>query len=55
MCTLGLKSGMWGLTAHTHAGTTIAGYHELEKSGVRSGIINAVLAATNRADEISRL
>ncbi|CAL5227207.1 g10125 [Coccomyxa viridis] len=36
-------------------GTTIAGYHELEKSGVRSGIINAVLAATNRADEISRL
>ncbi len=38
-----------------HAGTTIAGYHELEKSGVRSGLINAVLAATNRADEISRL
>ncbi|CAL8466836.1 g6372 [Coccomyxa elongata] len=36
-------------------GTTIAGYHELEKAGVRAGLINAVVAATNRADEISKL
>ena len=49
-------SGSKPAEAHPgHAGTTIAGYHELEKSGVRSGLINAVLAATNRADEISRL
>ena len=37
------------------AGTTIAGYHELEKGGVRAGLINAVLAATQRADELSKL
>lgn len=37
------------------AGTTIAGVHELEKAGVRSAFINAVLAATNRADELARL
>ncbi|KAK9843981.1 hypothetical protein WJX81_000947 [Elliptochloris bilobata] len=36
-------------------GTTIAGYHELEKGGVRAGLINAVLAATQRADELSKL
>jgi pyrroline-5-carboxylate reductase len=37
------------------AGTTIAGVHELEKAGVRNAFINAVLAATNRADELSKL
>ena len=41
--------------ANACAGTTIAGYHELEKGGVRASLINAVVAATNRADEISKL
>jgi pyrroline-5-carboxylate reductase len=37
------------------AGTTIAGFHELEKAGVRSAFINAVLAATQRADELAKM
>lgn len=36
-------------------GTTIAGVHELEKGGVRAACINAVVAATNRANELSRM
>ena len=36
-------------------GTTIAGVHELEKGGFRATLINAVVAATNRADQLSRL
>lgn len=36
------------------AGTTIAGVHELEKVGVRNAFINAVMAAANRADELSK-
>jgi hypothetical protein len=36
-------------------GTTIAGVHELEKAGVRNAFMNAVYAATLRADELSQL
>ena len=38
-----------------NVGTTIAGVHELEKSGVRNAFINAVIQATKRADELSKL
>ena len=37
------------------AGTTIAGVHELEKAGTRAAFINAVYAATLRADELSKM
>ncbi|GAB4820821.1 hypothetical protein N2152v2_007867 [Parachlorella kessleri] len=36
------------------AGTTIAGVHELEKAGTRAAFINAVYAATQRADDLSK-
>eukprot|EP00775_Hariotina_reticulata_P005060 gene5060-5301_t len=35
-------------------GTTIAGVHELEKAGIRAALMNAVVAATNRANELSK-
>lgn len=34
-------------------GTTIAGVHELEKSGFRGILMNAVVAATKRSQELS--
>ncbi|KAL4857901.1 Pyrroline-5-carboxylate reductase [Chlorella vulgaris] len=36
------------------AGTTIAGIHELEKAGTRAAFMNAVYAATQRADELAK-
>lgn len=35
-------------------GTTIAGVHALEKGGVRCAMIDAVEAATKRAEEMER-
>ncbi|MFN5474077.1 MAG: pyrroline-5-carboxylate reductase dimerization domain-containing protein, partial [Pseudanabaena sp.] len=36
------------------AGTTIAAIAQLEKAGLRSAMIEAVLAATRRADELGK-
>lgn len=36
-------------------GTTIAGVHALEKGGVRAALMDAVVAATERAKELSKL
>tara|TARA_A100001037_G_C15108865_1_gene617902 strand:+ start:1065 stop:1874 length:810 start_codon:yes stop_codon:yes gene_type:complete len=35
-------------------GTTIAGLHALEKGGIRSSVIDAVIAATNRSNELGK-
>eukprot|EP00798_Chlamydomonas_sp_ICE-L_P001349 gene1349-32711_t len=35
-------------------GTTIAAVHELEKAGIRATMMNAVVAAANRADEMAK-
>ena len=36
-------------------GTTIAAVHELERSGYRLALMNAVEASTNRSKELSQL
>ena len=36
------------------AGTTIAGYHQLEKAGVRAAYMNAVKATADRAAELAK-
>jgi pyrroline-5-carboxylate reductase len=35
-------------------GTTIAGLHTLEQAGVRGGLMDAVLAAARRAEELGK-
>jgi pyrroline-5-carboxylate reductase len=35
-------------------GTTIAGLHELERGGLRGALMNAVVAATKRSEELGR-
>jgi len=35
-------------------GTTITGVHQLEKSGLRAALMDAVEAATNQAKSLSR-
>ncbi|MFT5029443.1 MAG: pyrroline-5-carboxylate reductase, partial [Candidatus Binatia bacterium] len=35
-------------------GTTIDGVHELEKAGVRAGLMNAVRTATKKARQLGR-
>ncbi|GIL71398.1 hypothetical protein Vretimale_2729 [Volvox reticuliferus] len=37
------------------AGTTIAGVHELEKAGMRAAFMSAVVAATERANQLSKM
>ena len=32
-----------------------SGVHELEKAGIRAAFMNAVVAATNRANELSKM
>ncbi len=34
---------------------TAAGVHELEKAGVRAAFMNAVVAATERANQLSKM
>ena len=38
-----------------HAGSTAYAIHELEKAGVRSAFINAVLAAADRSAQLAKL
>jgi pyrroline-5-carboxylate reductase len=60
-----LGAGKWVLESGMHpaqikdivaspGGTTIAGLHALEQSGARAAFIDAVQAATERADALSK-
>ena len=51
----GLHPGQLKDEVTSPGGTTIAGVHSLEMSGLRATMMNAVQAAANRADELSKL
>jgi pyrroline-5-carboxylate reductase len=50
----GLHPAMLKDMVASPGGTTIAGLHAMEKAGVRAGMIDAVLAAAQRAGELGR-
>lgn len=51
----GMHPGQLKDNVASPAGTTIAGIAELEKAGIRAAFINAVRAATDRANALSKL
>lgn len=52
----GNRGSKHALHTHTHTtNVTHTGVHELEKGGVRAAYMGAVVAATNRANELSRM
>ena len=50
-----LVSAIPGIIPPSSSVSPVPGVHELEKSGIRAAFMNAVVAATNRADELSKL
>jgi pyrroline-5-carboxylate reductase len=50
----GLHPGMLKDMVASPGGTTIAGLHAMERGGVRSALMDAVLAASQRAGELGR-
>jgi len=50
----GLHPGMLKDMVASPGGTTIAGLHAMERAGVRCGLMDAVVAATQRAGELGK-
>ncbi len=50
----GLHPGMLKDMVASPGGTTIAGLHAMERAGVRCGLMDAVVAATQRASELGK-
>ncbi len=51
----GLHPGQLKDMVASPAGTTIAGLHALERGGVRAALMDAIVAASNRATELGKL